>query len=336
MKKINHITMNTGNLVQYKDDSVVMKDVVPVIEEMIDKAISTGNAPVLDGTKVECAIDEETGIYVAELYLENEGKIPLIKTAGAINDEGGRFLWEKMKELHQQIYGFECMAKKCPKAPFICDLVFWEVFAALNILEWSGDFTKCFGIEILKKLAGSKKEEDNMELTCFQVGKDYPHAIGHSEGVVFDVTDSGILVQVFFYKPTVHEIEQFEVGNPFEMKLLQFRNIIFPLFKFGDLNWMDAPYSVHLSRQLTQIEVPTEGNGLSMQIALYDTKTGKLCKNRLIGLSTEISKKLIEMIEEQKKRPFNAREYDKNLNNVYAAYPTKKLVHMATDSFRIR
>ena len=41
------------------------------------------------------------------------------------------------------------------------------------------------------------------------------------------------------------------------------------------------------------------------------------------------------MIQEQKEKPFNKMEYDRNLRDIYAGYPTKKLVKMATSSFRV-
>ena len=168
-----------------------------------------------------------------------------------------------------------------------------------------------------------------------KVGAIYPMEIGKAEGVMVDVDDSGIYVKVRFCSPTSEELKQFDSGKPFQMKLLKLRNIIFPLFKFGNLNWMDAPYSVHLSRNLTHLEVPEEGIGMAMTIVLFDTRTGMLCKNRLIGLSTDMTKKLIKMIQEQKEKPFNKMEYDRNLRDIYAGYSTKKLVKMATSSFRV-
>lgn len=174
-----------------------------------------------------------------------------------------------------------------------------------------------------------------MSYSNLKVGAIYPMEIGKAEGVMFDVDDCGIYVKVRFNSPTSKELKQFDSGKPFRMKLLEFRNIIFPLFKFGNLNWMDAPYSVHLSRNLTHLEVPEEGMGMKMTIVLFDTRTGMLCKCRMIGLSTDMTKKLIEMIQEQKEKPFNKSDYDRNLRGIYATYPTKKLVDMATGSFRL-
>ncbi len=213
MKKISHITINTGHVAQYEDDSVIADEVRAEIQNMVRSAKETGVAEVLDGIVVEYVEDSEFGIYMATLY--KDGIIPLIETSGATTKEAAEYLWDKMLNLHKTM------------------------------------------------------------------------------------------------------------------------NIIFPLLKFGNLQWMDAPYSVHLSKNLTHLEVPTEGTGLAMHIALYDTHTGKLCSNRIIGLSTNMSKKLIKIINEQKQKTFDRKEHDRNIRNVYAAYPTKKLVQMAIETFRL-
>lgn len=181
-----------------------------------------------------------------------------------------------------------------------------------------------------------KGQEELAMMESYTVGEVYQKAINHQEGPVFDIDDGGINLHVYMGKPAIHEIEQFASGKPFEMKLAQLRNIIFPIFKFGDMNWMDAPYNVHLSRNLTKIGVPENGYGLAMTVHLYDTQTGKLLCNRLLSLSTEISRGLIKMVMEQKEKPFNKQEYLDNVRSIYTAYPTKKLLKMALYSYRLR
>lgn len=171
--------------------------------------------------------------------------------------------------------------------------------------------------------------------SCYEAGGIYPAAIGLQDCVLFDIDDSGITLNIFLHNATGHEIEQMKSGMKFEMKLLQMRGVIFGLFKFGCLHWMDAPYNVHLSRNLTKLEMPKDGCGFTMVICLFDTATGRLCHSRLISLSTEMSRKLIEMAAEQKKMPFNRADYDNRIRSIFACYPTSKLVKMASCSYRI-
>lgn len=170
---------------------------------------------------------------------------------------------------------------------------------------------------------------------CYRVGESYKEAIGFPEGVYFDFDDCGIILDIYFYRASEHELAQINSDASFEMKLVQLRGIIFGLFKFGSLNWMDAPYNVHLSRNLTEIEIPGEGYGFAMNVHLYDTATGILLYNRLLSLSTEMSLKFIDMIAEQGKKPFDKGAYDDMVKSIYAVYPTKKLVKMASCSYRL-
>lgn len=182
----------------------------------------------------------------------------------------------------------------------------------------------------------NQRKEEGVAMDFYEAGSVYHEAVGHQEGTVFDIDDGGIVLKVYMGMVTEHEADQFKSGMPFEMKLVQLRNIIFPVFKFGDMNWMDASYSVHLSRGLTKLEMPLDGSGLAMTVHLFDTVTGELLCNRLLSLSTEMSRKLVRMVEEQKMKPFNESEHRQNIAAVYMAYPTKKLLKMATCSFRLR
>ena len=41
------------------------------------------------------------------------------------------------------------------------------------------------------------------------------------------------------------------------------------LFKFGDQEWIDSPYSAHLSKNLTKLELADEGKGLALHVYLF-------------------------------------------------------------------
>lgn len=190
-------------------------------------------------------------------------------------------------------------------------------------------------VEAMTEIINYDREDKEM-MECYTVGDVYQKAVNHQEAPVFDIDDCGINLSVYIRRPTAHEAEQFASGKPFEIRLVQLRNVIFPMFKFGDMGWMDAPYNVHLSKNLNKLEVPADGQGLAMTVHLYDTVTGKLLCNRLISLSSEISRGLIKMVAEQAEKPFNMREYVNNFTSVYSAYPTKKLLGMASYSYRLR
>lgn len=99
---------------------------------------------------------------------------------------------------------------------------------------------------------------------------------------------------------------------------------------------MDAPYSSHLSLNLTR-ELPqfNEGEGLPAMLILTDAATAKVVSLRMVGLSTRFSNRLVQEVNAQKSKVFSVKEYNRNLTQIYAKYSTKDLVKMSSDGCRI-
>ena len=170
----------------------------------------------------------------------------------------------------------------------------------------------------------------------YEKGQVLENFIGHNEGAYFDIDDSGAILMIFFNKPTQNEVEQFQAGHNFEIRFTNIKNIMMITAKIGTLNWMDAPYSPHLSKNLTKFQFPNEGQGLSLTLMLIDVYSGKIEHIRLIGLSEKFSKKMIGNILELKMSEFNQNEYMTNLNSVFARYATKDIVKMSRDYCKIK
>lgn len=160
---------------------------------------------------------------------------------------------------------------------------------------------------------------ENLEIgKLFKAGK-----TKYQEGIRFDVTDGGCDLFIYFNNPSNDEIESIKTGN-FKTGYYSENNAIFMLFKFGNTPWMDAPYSVHLSKNLTEFQLFDGGQGIALHVYLIDASTGILKAIRLIGLKTRFSIQLIEAIEKQKKMTFDG--YDLNINSIMTKYSTKDLV----------
>lgn len=160
LRNINHVTLTTKHIAKYKDDSVIEEDAKPLIRNMIIKAIIDGVVNILDGTKLECDIYPEKKYYVANLYIDDPFYMPLLVTSGAIDEQGGKELWDLMEDLHKKIFGIKIPAKY-PGTPFIGDTITPLSICRMDVFSWSGDFTKCFGIEMLKILLEYKIVEGN-------------------------------------------------------------------------------------------------------------------------------------------------------------------------------
>ena len=171
-----------------------------------------------------------------------------------------------------------------------------------------------------------------MDVSVYQVGKVSADLIG-KEKIVFDITDGGGILYVLFSSPTENEIRQFK--EDIEIRYVKVGSVFMMLFKFGSLNWVDAPYSPHLSK-MSGIAEPADGEGIALQIIFGDADTGMVHGLRLIGLSTEFSRKLAADISADLGHPFDKKMYGLDLAAVFNTYPTSKLVSMAETSCRIR
>lgn len=165
----------------------------------------------------------------------------------------------------------------------------------------------------------------------FVVGEKVDDFVGHAEGTVIEIGYVGAVLKVFFNEPTWDEIKQFQYGEPFEIRVTELYDAIMFTFKIGCLNWMDAPYSPHLSKNLNvnELALPEEGQGLSLMIVLVDTKTGIIKNMRLVGLSTSFTISLFKYILDNKSKPFDLNQYCETLIRIYASYSTERLMELS-------
>lgn len=155
------------------------------------------------------------------------------------------------------------------------------------------------------------------------------------EGSKFDITDGGANLYIFFNNPSKDEIESCKRGNG-TFKFVKLDSIIFFLAKLGSIPFLDCPYSVHLSNNLTKIQYPEENEGLNLTIYLINATNGILEVMRLISLGKDFSKELINTIKNQGNEIFNEQKYDLELDNIYRNYTTKQLEKMSKYYYKIR
>lgn len=172
-----------------------------------------------------------------------------------------------------------------------------------------------------------------MELNCFVINKKTPGLAG-PQGVLFDMTDGGGMFIARFHAPTEKEINAFKAGSPLEIRFVKLDGVIYLLFKFQGMEWMDAAYSVHLSLNLTHLDVPKDGCGYLMQLVLADTD-GTVCALRTVSLSTKFSKAFRKAVVQQLDEPFNPFIYDIKISEAYARYSTKDMVRFSSEYCRI-
>ena len=154
----------------------------------------------------------------------------------------------------------------------------------------------------------------------FQEGKTH-----YVEGCKVDMADDGLTFFVAFQDPSEEEINNFKDGK-IKYGYYVEKDVIMLLFKIGSQQWMDAPYSIHLSKQLHHLQEIKDGLGYSLKVFLVDANTGILKAARMIGMETNMSRKIKEEILKQKDMDFNILNYNKNIAEIYNKYTTKELV----------
>lgn len=109
-------------------------------------------------------------------------------------------------------------------------------------------------------------------------------------------------------------------------------DIIFFLFQFGSLSWMEASFTPHLAPYLSTynlLEDLGENQGLVMHLYFFHCADGTLENMRLIKLGLTFSKKLMREILEIIIKPFDESDYHIKLAAIYSKYSRKELLKLS-------
>jgi len=163
-----------------------------------------------------------------------------------------------------------------------------------------------------------------MKYIAYEVGKPIS---GIPAGIHFDIADDGAYLIISINRPTAKEKQAYSHGL-FQMKYVVIDGMIFTLFRFGTLPWMDSPFNREFSKA-SIIKRPDDGMGLSLHIMLVDSATSILVAERIIGLHTKFSNDFIDAIQKQ---PLMTDQYAYSikLNKLYNQFTTDQMVDIAT------
>lgn len=108
--------------------------------------------------------------------------------------------------------------------------------------------------------------------TSFALGQCFSDQIGAPDRNLFDFANDGTILFRTINKPTHDEIRQIRSGEK-HIRMTCFPGVLWITFKFGNLEWCEAPFSPHLCKQA---DLPRNLRNASedIHIVLVDSSDG--------------------------------------------------------------
>lgn len=133
----------------------------------------------------------------------------------------------------------------------------------------------------------------------------------HPEGTTYNINYGYHELALFHRNPTPAEKNQFNQA-PAQIALWNNPPVLWIAVKFGALNWIDAPYTIHLThpdaRAMPELKSPEERYTLTM---LYvNANGGNIEAIRIATMSPAMSRDFRQIVEQQKAQHHDPNEYD--------------------------
>lgn len=153
------------------------------------------------------------------------------------------------------------------------------------------------------------------DMTKLVVGEKFPSSTPASDGAYYEFDNSGHALKIFAADLSAHEIKAIRKGRAI-FGVYEKDGILFLLSKFGDMDWMDAPYHAGLydiNRRPEIVEL-TENSRAFLQVFLVDTQDGKLKGMRGMTLGRMTTQKIYQIAERQLQAGISQSEYQSSVS----------------------
>lgn len=140
---INHLTLNTGHIFEITENTVD-KDMLFTMKRIRHDALEENGADIVDGTIFKMI--EEGDSYVGTLYYND---MPLLVTVGTKKRDLN--FWRLITENYKDFVS-AAISDIPPGSPYACDILLPAIQTRMDVLLWTGDFTKCVAwLELMER-----------------------------------------------------------------------------------------------------------------------------------------------------------------------------------------
>ena len=172
-------------------------------------------------------------------------------------------------------------------------------------------------------------------LEKIEVGQIVPQLTG-KDLIQFDFSDSGCMLSITWPDMSEKELNAIRSGK-LEVRTLGMGHVLFMLFKFEGWPWVEAPYSPHLSKSLSECTDIEEGQGLALVVQAAESKTGEVKVLRMIGLPTKFSRNFIKTLKEMMADvPESTEAYRTEVSNYQKNYTIDQLVSYSNPGCKLK
>lgn len=152
----------------------------------------------------------------------------------------------------------------------------------------------------------------------------------HPEGTTYHINHGIHELALFHRNPTAAEKSQFN-NAPAQMALWNNPPVLWIAVKFGALDWIDAPYTVHLThpeaRAMPELKSPEERYPLTMLYVNADG--GNIEAIRVATMSPAMSRDIRRIAEEQKSEKHDPERYDQSVKLTMEKYEPQQIARLA-------
>lgn len=160
---------------------------------------------------------------------------------------------------------------------------------------------------------------------------EFENHIGRADCTQFDIKDSGAFIVSILAMPTPEEISNY-CEDRIKVSVTVVEDEIFLICQIGDLPYFDAPYTLHLSNSISNLDDLKELIS-TFRVVLVDSIDGSIKAQNIYYLDEDFVEEFYAIIKDNYKHPFNKEAYFEKIKAIQDKYSTSDLLNMAIIEF---